>query len=359
MHFTPSQLRELGCIPEKQPEPEQPYESFDPYTNGLAINIPLSVLTSEAHALRLGFIPRSDEVFQALPEIHERLLRTVGITCTTLSLGNLRRDFMGFPDGIIDSHEKGLRLTKLGDHAQALGGLLLRDFSLARNEVIRTWTGSRMIRGVHEFTGYSTPQIHRLHIIKSLLPKGTHLRASEISSTGRGMQYNNLHNTLTMLENTGVLKKHRIQTTPPLYNWSIARNRRRSAEVFLNIVACSSTFDSGQLKAGQDALEAILQGPSSVPVNLYTRGMRSSGHHIRPEHTSLLEQIHSLFSQIEEDVVLTAQDIGEFLGQPLSTSRIDRLLAKKGVDLFIEDVRIFRGKFRRGFRKRQNNFIIE
>jgi hypothetical protein len=344
MYFTSQQLRTL-LDPFRTPELEAPpLPELESYNKDRSAVTLLSVATSEASVIRYAAIPRNSSSHETIEEIHGNVLRITGANEEQIQLESFQRDMGVIPTDLIevDPTSGGVRLSTRGETALALGGTLLDSLSIKRHQRLRDWTGGRFIKGPQKTTAYATPQLHRIHIINALLPPGTQLSAKELVDRSDGhLGYRNALGILSRMAQAGIVTRVRVQESPPKYSWRITTARRSAAEAFVTALAAFSPPNQESIGNGLAFIDTILSKKQrGVARALFRRGFLSAGSGARPEPLNFNEQVQALFSELTPGTLLSAAEIGEYLGEPVTLSRMRRQVNKPGLPSNIECIEI-------------------
>lgn len=341
MHFTRAQLRDLQASFEIEPT-VQVLPEIDPYIEDRSKVTLLSVLTTESGVINMSAFPRSDSDPEPLEIVRRRITTITGANDEQMQPENFRKVVRNAPKDLVDydPDTDSTKLTERGDASLALGGLLLQNISLMRQQRIRDWCGGRLITGKQKVSTTATPQLHRVHILDSLLPAGTLLTAKQLSDLSQGnLGYRNTLGIVERMSAANILTKVRVKRSPPNFAWRIVPERRRIAEEFLNTITSFDPDNRGCVDNGLTNIQRILSdGNGDIARLLYIRGVLSAGSGTRPEPTSLNERLGALFHRLGPDTQLSAGQIGSYIGENVTLERMRRQLGKPGSRYPIECV---------------------
>lgn len=361
MHFTPAQLRTLNrSFETERPEAVAPPEpTIDPYGEHENAVTMLSLFTSEAHVVRMSAVPRSNADEEPIDEIHQRVLRTTNSTESQIQLTNYRKTLKVIPPKFIDINPATdtAKLTNWGDTALAMGGTLLQGFSIDHRQYLRHWTGLRLARGADKQAGRSPAQLHKLHIVSSLLPRKARLTALELSSTGVGFNYRNALQTLERLLAFNILVKKQVQRNPVRFGWELNPRSKPATRFLLGTLIEFTNPDQAVVSAGLAKLDQILSADQGrLATSLYRRGYISCGDADIPSPITFNDRLAVMYNNLPSGTLLSASEIGAHLGEKITVDRMQRQVDRPGCRARIECVATLHGSdYRYRFRLRPLN----
>lgn len=343
MHFTRAQLRTLrDSFEAEQPIPELPKP--DPYGVDRAKVTLLTVLTTESGIINLSTFPRTDSEGEPLDIVRKRITDITGANNEQMQPENFRKVVANAPTDLVAYDEQAdlVKLTERGEASLALGGLLLQRISLKRQQRIRDWVGGRLIVGKQRVSTVSTPQLHRVHILGSLLPDGKLLTALQLADESDGnLGYRNALGIVERMYEAGILAKVRVKRSPPKFAWRIVPDRRATARALLGTIDQFDPENRDHIEEGLEVMDKILaDGNGGLARVLHLRGVLSSGSGSRPEPTSFNDRLGALFRELPPDTVLSASQIGKYLGETVTLERLRRQVGKPGCTFPLECLEI-------------------
>ncbi len=295
-----------------------------------------SVNTNELDALRLGLIPRSHEDPIEISEVHAKLLDALEIGNDILTLTNFIVGLTDrMPPGFLSVDGDGqIKKTRMGDVATALGGTLLRDFSIEHGVSIRNWVGLRQDRKRNKSREeVVSPQANRFRVFGSLLLH-EEATAKEIADEHTALSYGNTTITLGQLHELGIVEKFQIKKAPPLFAWRFAEGK---AELARQLFRASTGFilrEPAAVESGLKSMDDLVNHPwhrRAIPA-LYKRSNLSSGHAARSELVDFNQSLLELFDQLDPTTKLTTKEIAQKLGITVTSQRMRRVVAKLGTN---------------------------